>query len=327
MREEHIIQDGFARCVKSTNLDFPQKTEGKVRDVYDIGAALLIVATDRQSAFDRLLGHVPFKGQVLTQTSIFWFSQTAHIIKNHMIASPDPNAMVVKKCRVFPLEFIVRGYMTGTTDTSIWVNYNNNVRSYCGHELPEGMSKNQKLPHNIVTPTTKDAVHDRPLSAAEIINEGILTQEQWQFLAQKSLELFHFGQEVASENGLILVDTKYEFGVDDQGEIILIDEIHTPDSSRYWLASGYEERTRQGQEPYMIDKEFLRIWLRDQCDPYHDTVLPEVPQNLIVELSSRYIDLFERITGQKFSYEGYDQDFHNRLTKNISAYLRTNQIR
>jgi phosphoribosylaminoimidazole-succinocarboxamide synthase len=190
--------------------------------------------------------------------------------------------------------------MTGSTDTSIWTQYQKGARTYCGHALPEGMQKNQPLPENIVTPTTKEKTHDRPITAKEIVDEGWMTAEQWELTSAKALELFAFGQKLSAERGLILADTKYEFGVASDGEILLIDEIHTPDSSRYWLADSYAERLAAGQEPNMIDKEFFRLWFRDRCDPYKDAVLPVPPDDLIAELASRYIQLFEKITGATF---------------------------
>ena len=211
--------------------------------------------------------------------------------------------------------------MTGSTDTSLWTNYNKGIRSYCGHNFPDGMRKNQKLSCNIVTPTTKEIEHDRPITPAEIISENWLTQQQWEFASQKALELFNFGQKVAGDNGLILVDTKYEFGIDEDGEIILIDEIHTPDSSRYWLADGYENCFEKGIEPYMIDKEFFRLWFKENCDPYRDADIPEAPIDLVVELSARYIELFERITKQKFIHHNGDKSVSDRIVKNVIDFL------
>jgi phosphoribosylaminoimidazole-succinocarboxamide synthase len=261
---------------------------------------LLLVTTDRQSGFDRMLGAIPFKGQVLNRTSLHWFAATKHIVGNHVLSSPHANALLARKCRVLPIEFVVRGYLTGSTDTSIWTQYAKGTRQYCGHALPEGMRKNEKLQQNIVTPTTKETAHDRPITAQEIVAEGWMTAEQWEFCSTKALALFAFGQKIAAEHGLILVDTKYEFGVGDDGEILLIDEIHTPDSSRYWLADSYAERLAAGQEPDMIDKEFFRLWFRERCDPYKDAILPVPPDDLLAELASRYIQLFEKITGTTF---------------------------
>jgi len=291
-------------CLVDTELPLAAKYlkyVGKVRDTYDLGdGRLLLITTDRQSGFDRMLGAIPFKGQVLNRTSLYWFRQTRGIIGNHVLSNPHANALIARKCTVLPIEFVVRGYMTGSTDTAIWTQYQKGVRNFCGHELAEGMRKNEPLSANIVTPTTKEKEHDRPITAQEIVAEGWLTQQQWDVASAKALELFAFGQKVAATRGLILVDTKYEFGVADDGELLLIDEIHTPDSSRYWLAESYGKRLAAGREPDMIDKEFFRLWFRDRCDPYKDAVLPVPPDDLIAELAARYIQLFEKITATKF---------------------------
>jgi len=288
-------------CLTATDLPLPAKYPGKVRDTYDLGdGLLLLITTDRQSGFDRMLGAIPFKGQVLNQTSLHWFAKTAHIVANHVIGSPHANALVGRKCRVLPIEFVVRGYMTGSTDTAIWTQYKAGQRQFGGQTLPDGMWKNEQLPENIITPTTKEALHDRPITPDEIVAEKWLTQEEWDFASSKALALFAFGQQVAAERGLILVDTKYEFGVLPDGEIVLIDEVHTPDSSRYWIADSYTSRLAAGLEPDMIDKEFFRLWFRERCDPYKDAVLPTPPDDLIAELASRYIQLFEAITGTTF---------------------------
>jgi phosphoribosylaminoimidazole-succinocarboxamide synthase len=299
--ERQLLLDAIPHCLVATNLPLAAKYPGKVRDTYEVGdGRLLLLTTDRQSGFDRLLGAIPFKGQVLNRTSLYWFEQTRGIIGNHVLSSPHANALIARKCTVLPIEFVVRGYMTGSTDTAIWTQYQKGVRNYCGHALPEGMKKNEPLPKNIVTPTTKEKTHDRPITADEIVAEGWMTQHQWDFCSAKTLELFAFGQKLAAQRGLILVDTKYEFGVTSEGEILLIDEIHTPDSSRYWLADSYAERLAAGQEPNMIDKEFFRLWFRDRCDPYADAELPVPPPELIAELAARYIQLFEKITGLTF---------------------------
>jgi phosphoribosylaminoimidazole-succinocarboxamide synthase len=192
--------------------------------------------------------------------------------------------------------------MTGSTSTSIWKNYQNGVRNYCGHELPEGMVKSQKLERNILTPTTKEEEHDRPISSEDVVKEGWMTQADFDVCADAALKVFALGQSIAKERGLILVDTKYEFGKDADGNILLIDEVHTPDSSRYWLSSSYEERMASGMEPENIDKEFLRLWFAKQCDPYKDEVIPDAPKDLVVELSRRYISLFEMITSKEFEF-------------------------
>ena len=279
--------------------------------MYELEDKIVAITTDRQSGFDRHLASVPFKGQVVNQTSVWWLEQTKGIVDNALVSAPHPNVTVMKRCNVFPVEFVVRGYLTGSTSTSIWTNYSKGVRSYCGNDLPEGMAKNDKLASNIVTPTTKSEVGDTPITPEEIVERGLMTEEEWMEASGKALALFNFGQEVANNNGLLLVDTKYEFGVDNEGNILLIDEIHTPDSSRYWISRTYSERHSQGIEPENIDKEFLRLWFKDNCDPYNDPDLPEAPDSLIIELSRRYITLFETITGETFvpaSSEMYNED-------------------
>jgi phosphoribosylaminoimidazole-succinocarboxamide synthase len=318
MTRESLL-DAIPDCLTATTIELPlaKKYVGKVRDTYDLGdGQLLLLTTDRQSGFDRMLGAIPYKGQVLNRTSLSWFAATKEIVGNHVIASPHANALVAKKCRVLPIEFVVRGYMTGSTDTSIWTQYAKGVRNFCGYELPEGMKKNERLNENLVTPTTKEAKHDRPITAEEIVREGWLTMAEWEFCAEKAMELFAFGQKLAAERGLILVDTKYEFGVAEDGEILVIDEMHTPDSSRYWIAESYEKRVAEGKEPEMIDKEFFRLWFRERCDPYEDAELPVPPDDLIAELGSRYIQLFERITGIVF-----EPDLRP-LNETVLEYLR-----
>ncbi|MEO8402802.1 MAG: phosphoribosylaminoimidazolesuccinocarboxamide synthase [Gammaproteobacteria bacterium] len=317
---EHIRRS-LRHCLTTTDFPIGKKYQGKVRDTYDLGDKLVLITTDRQSAFDRVLASVPFKGQVLNLTSAWWFEQTESIIPNHVIVIPDPNVTIAKKCTVFPIEFVVRGYITGTTSTSLWTQYQNGVRHYCGHALSEGLQKNQRLDKPLLTPTTKQEHHDRPISPAEIIQEGWMTEADWEIAAQSAMRLFEFGVETAKQNGLILVDTKYEMGKDAEGNIVLIDEIHTPDSSRYWLASSYEDRFLQKLEPENIDKEFLRLWFAKECDPYHDKELPAAPDDLIVTLSSRYIQLYEMITGNTFKFPDASNAISQRIMRNIAAYL------
>ena len=322
MFDKNIIQQNIKNCLRNTSLPLENKYSGKVRDMYFTDKKSFLISTDRQSAFDRSLGFIPFKGQVLAQTSVWWFKNTQHIIKNHYIASPDPNVIVARKCKVLPIEFVVRGYITGSTSTSLWTHYKNGSRDYCGNILSEGLRKNQKLPKNILTPTTKEIEHDRPISAEDIVKEGWLTQEQWDFASKKALELFEFGQDVAEEHDLILADTKYEFGIDEAtGEIILIDEIHTPDSSRFWLKETYEKRLSQAKEPESIDKEFFRLWFAGHCDPYNDKELPEAPEELVIELSQKYIKLYEMITGKKFVAPSEDVSISTRIFTNVFDYI------
>ncbi|OGH58845.1 MAG: hypothetical protein A2725_03790 [Candidatus Magasanikbacteria bacterium RIFCSPHIGHO2_01_FULL_33_34] len=296
------IKNQLNKCITQTTFNAGKKRIGKVRDSYEFDDKMILITTDRQSAFDKVLAAIPFKGQVLNQTSAWWFKKTAHIIPNHVLQIPKPNVTIAKKCTVFPVEFVVRGYITGTTDTSAWINYEKGVRNFCGNLLPDGLVKNQKFFTPIVTPTTKDDNHDSSITPKEIVEKGLMTQAEWDYVSKKSLELFAFGQKISAEHGLILVDTKYEFGKDKDGNILLIDEIHTPDSSRYWIAESYAERFAKGQEPENIDKEFLRIWFKNNCDPYNDAELPKAPEELVIELSKRYIKLYEMITGEKFQF-------------------------
>lgn len=222
---------------------------------------------------------------------------------------------------MFPIEFVVRGYMTGSTSTSLWTHYKQGGRDYCGNVLEDGMVKNQKLPANIITPTTKEKEHDRPISLPDIVGEGWMKQEDLDYCVAKTLEVFAYAQTVAAERGLILVDTKYEFGRDADGVIRLIDEINTPDSSRYWLLDSYAERFAKGDEPNMIDKEFLRLWFAERCDPYKDEVLPAAPPELVVELSQRYIKLYEMITGETFTVPPADVDVDDRINANVAEAL------
>ncbi len=321
MITKDIISANLKNCLTNTDfLELPNPKKGKVRDSFDCGDSLILVTTDRQSAFDRILAAVPFKGQVLNQVSGFWFENTKDIVQNHVIDIPDPNVTVAKKCKVFPIEFVVRAYLTGSTDTSAWPKYAAGLRDICGNILPDGMVKNQKFEKPILTPTTKEDDHDHPISAAEIVKRGIIDKTTWKKLEDIAFRLFARGSEIAAEHGLILVDTKYELGRDNDGEITLIDEIHTPDSSRYWLAESYEDRFANQMEPENIDKEFLRLWFRNNCDPYNDPELPPAPDELVVELSFRYIRLYEMITGKNFEID-MGISIEKRLKKNLANYI------
>jgi len=320
MSYEETIKRNLNNCLIETNLDCGKKFVGKVRDTYELDNKIILITTDRQSAFDKVLASIPFKGQVLNQTSAWWFKKTKHIVPNYILDVPDPNVTVGKKCTVFPVEMVVRGYITGTTDTSAWTNYQKGARNLCGNMIPDGMKKNQKFNVPIITPTTKSDDHDQSTNQQEIISKNLMTQVEWDYISLKALELFRFGQAVAQQNGLILVDTKYEFGKDADGNILLIDEIHTPDSSRYWIAETYEERFSNGQEPENIDKEFLRLWFKENCDPYNDQTLPEAPKELVTELSKRYIQLYEMITGETFDF-GEAGNVEERMRNNLKDYL------
>ena len=267
------IQENLGNTIQDTTINVPNKKVGKVRDAYFLDNKVLMVSTDRQSAFDRVLAAIPYKGAVLNLVSAWWFTQTKDLFPNHLISVPDPNVSLVEKCSVFPVEFVVRGYITGTTETSLWTVYSGGARKYCGNSLPEGLKKNDKLNEPMLTPTTKDKVHDKPVSKQEIIALGLMSEKDFEVAAKMSLELFSYGQKIAKENGLILVDTKYEIGKGADGTIKFVDEIHTPDSSRYWIKTTYQARIRAGKEPENIDKEFLRLWFAKNCDPYKDEKL------------------------------------------------------
>ncbi|XP_039053170.1 phosphoribosylaminoimidazole-succinocarboxamide synthase, chloroplastic-like [Hibiscus syriacus] len=332
-RKEEVfasIKASLHNCLSETNLQstvpgLKSKTRGKVRDIYDSGEYLVLVTTDRQSAFDRILASIPFKGQVLNETSLWWFNRTQDIVPNAVVSVPDKNVTIAKKCSVFPVEFVVRGFVTGTTETSLWTVYKNGVRNYCGNVLPNGLVKNQKLPANILTPTTKAEDHDIPVTPDEIIERGLMTQAEFDEAREKALRLFECGQVIALEHGLILVDTKYEFGKSSDGSIVLIDEVHTPDSSRYWIANSYVDHFHNGLEPQNVDKEFLRLWFRENCNPYEDKVLPDAPEELVCELAWRYIFLYETITKSRFEMPLTEELIHDRISRNVSSALASLQ--
>lgn len=311
------IKEHINDVIKETNFQgIGERKVGKVRDIYISPDKIILVSTDRHSSFDRIIAHIPFKGEVLNQISAFWFDQTKDIIQNHVVSVPDSNVLIAKKCTVIPIECIVRGYITGSTNTSLWTIYKSGQRDFGNFVLPEGMTKNQKLDEPVFTPTTKSDEHDRPITPAEIVSEGILTKEMTDELERVAKAVFKRGQEIALSKGLILVDTKYEFGLDENGKLTLIDEVHTPDSSRYWKADTYQARLDQGLEPEYFDKEFLRLWFKDNCDPYNDAVLPEAPADLVAELSRRYIEIYETITGKPFVHD-FSTPLLERIQKNL----------
>ncbi len=286
--------------------DFPSlgsKYEGKVRDCYMTDDnRRIIVVSDRISAFDVVLGTLPFKGQVLNQIAQYWFEVTKDVAPNHMLDVPDPNVMVGRECRPLKAEFVMRSYLTGVTSTSIWRAYEGGARTFCGHDLPEGMKKNQKLPKAILTPSTKAEQGDHDVSASreELIEMGHISAEDFDKAAAMVEELFAFGQKMAAERGLILVDTKYEIGVSPDGVMMLIDEIHTPDSSRYWFAEDYEARLAEGKEPRSLDKEYLRRWMAENHDYRGEGPPPKLPDEVRVEAAKRYIEIYELVTGKTF---------------------------
>jgi phosphoribosylaminoimidazole-succinocarboxamide synthase len=305
--------------------ELPNHYRGKVRDNYDLPDGLrVIIATDRLSAFDRSIAAVPFKGQVLTEIARFWFDRTADLCPNHVIEYPDPNVLVCRRLDILPVEVVVRDYLAGTTATSVWSMYKAGRREIYGFQFPDGLSENEKLPQTIITPTTKarDGEHDEPVTAEEIIGRGLLTPAQWAEVTERALALFARGRDIAAARGLILVDTKYEFGLDRSGQIVLADEIHTPDSSRYWFAESYPRRFAAGEPPDSFDKDVLRRWVAARCDPYREAI-PPIPREIIAETARVYIDAFERITGDSFSAPQPEIPVLQRIRANLSRYFRT----
>ena len=308
---------------EATIPELPNHYRGKVRENYDLAdGSRIIIATDRLSAFDRIITAVPLKGQVLTQIARFWFDRTADLCPNHVIEYPDPNVLRCRKLTIMPVEVVVRDYLAGTTSTAILTMYKAGRREMYGHRFPDGMRPNQKLPKTILTPTSKafDAGHDEELTPAQIVDGKLLTQAQWDRVSALALTLFARGRELAVARGLILVDTKYEFGFDDSGEIILADEIHTPDSSRYWFAGSYLERFAAGLPPESFDKDFVRTWVVARCDPYKDD-LPVVPAEINLEAARIYISVFETITGQSFPLPDPALPVLERIRANLARYF------
>ncbi|MEZ5799141.1 MAG: phosphoribosylaminoimidazolesuccinocarboxamide synthase [Paracoccaceae bacterium] len=309
--------------------ELPNPYFGKVRDCYDLPPTAdypegtrLLISSDRISAFDRILTSIPWKGQVLTQTARYWFDATADLCPNHVVSYPDPNVVQGRRLSILPVEVVVRGYLAGTTSTSILTQYKAGARQMYGHSLPEGLRDNQALPHPIITPTSKafDGGHDEPLTPDDILAQHLLTPAQWEEISARALALFARGQKMAAERGLILVDTKYEFGTDAAGRIYLADEIHTPDSSRYWIASGYDAALRDGTRPPSFDKDVIRAWVVARCDPYKDPI-PEIPAEMIAQTSQVYIDAFETITGQAFRPDMRGPTPLDRIRANLSHWM------
>lgn len=303
--------------------ELPNYYRGKVRENYDLpDGRRILIATDRLSAFDRAIACIPYKGQVLTQTARFWFERTGDICPNHALEYPDPNVVVGRKLDILPVEMVVRGYLAGTTGTSVLTLYKQGRRDIYGLRFPDGLRDNEALPRAIITPTSKafDGGHDEPLSAAEIVGSGLLSQSQWDEVSNHALALFARGQAMARERGLILADTKYEFGTDPDGRIMLADEIHTPDSSRYWFAGSYEERFAKGEKPESFDKDFVRNWVAARCDPYKEPI-PDIPAELIDETSQVYIRAYETITGETFEPPADGEDPAQRIRRNLTRYF------
>ena len=311
------------KALTRTELNLPgQKSvyHGKVRDVYNIGDDLLVmVATDRISAFDVILPKgIPFKGQVLNQIAASFLDQTADLVPNWKLATPDPMVTVGLRAEGFRVEMIIRGYLTG----SAWREYKQGRRELCGVKLPDGMRENERFPEPIITPTTKaEEGHDENISAEEIIRQGLVSKEDWETMVKYTRLLFQRGTEIAANKGLILVDTKYEFGKRD-GKVILIDEIHTPDSSRYFYAEGYEERFRKGEPQRQLSKEFVRQWLIEHNFMNQPgQVMPEITDEYAQSVSERYIELYEHIIGQRFEPADSEGDLQKRIERNITTWL------
>ena len=306
--------------IDAIELDLPNHSSGKVRESYDLpDGRRVLVATDRLSAFDRILAAIPYKGQVLTQTARFWFERTADICPNWTTEYPDPNVVVGQRLTILPVEFVVRGYLAGTTSTSILTQYRAGVRAMYGMTFPDGLRDNQALPTPIVTPTSKaeQGAHDEPLSRAEIVGRGLMPATQYDTVCAHALALFARGQQMVATRGLILADTKYEFGTTADGTVVLADEIHTPDSSRFWRSASYAERFERGEAPESFDKDFVRAWVAARCDPYHDDI-PLIPRDLILRTAQRYAEAFETITAERFAPSKADPIA--RIKKNLAPF-------
>ena len=313
------------KALTRTDFNFPGQKEvyhGKVRDVYNINDDILVmVATDRISAFDVVLPKgIPFKGQVLNQIAAKFLDASKNVVPNWKLATPDPMVTVGLKCEGFRVEMIIRGYLTG----SAWREYKAGNREICGVKLPDGMKENEKFPRPIITPTTKaDEGHDENISKEEIIAQGLVSKEDYEVMEEYTYELFNLGTEIAAEKGLILVDTKYEFGKRD-GKVYLIDEVHTPDSSRYFYAEGYQEKFLKGEPQRQLSKEFVRQWLIDHNFMNQPgQTMPEITDEFAESISERYIELYEHIVGEKFNKETSDEDLAARIEKNVTEYLKT----
>lgn len=304
MVNKEILAQMLGKTLSETGFDqLGELQRGKVRDSYVAEGKRFIVVTDRISAFDRVLGTLPLKGQVLNRVAAFWFEKTKDLVPNHVLEVPDPQVMTVRECETLPVEMVVRAYLTGSTSTSIWTHYEKGARVFCGNTLPDGMCKHQKLASPILTPSTKaeHGEHDVSVSRDEILAMGRITPEDFDTIAQMSFTLFEAGQKHCERNGLILVDTKYEFGRTKDGRIVVIDEVHTPDSSRFWKADTYEEALAAGKDPQGLDKEYVRVWLKSERGFSGDGPIPHIPDEIKIEAAARYIRACEQVTGESFA--------------------------
>ena len=298
-----LLRDQCGRTLERTDLrGLGRRVEGKVRDMYLAGERRFIVVTDRVSCFDVVVGTLPFKGQVLNQIAAFWFGRTRKIAPNHLLEVPDPNVSIAMECRPLPVEFVVRGFLSGSTKTAIWTAYERGERLYCGHRLPDGLSRHEPLPRALVTPTTKAeaGAHDQLSSREGLIASGRVDAGLYDRASEMALALFAEGQRWAESRGLILVDTKYEIGLDAQDRLTLIDEIHTPDSSRYWYRDSYERALSEGRDPEGLDKDYVRRWLKREAGYEGDGPPPELPLEVRCEAARRYIEAYEQITAEAF---------------------------
>lgn len=318
--DEGLLRAQCARTLERTDLRrVGRREEGKVRDSYVSPGRRILVVSDRVSCFDRVVGTIPWKGQVLNQVAAFWLERTRDVAANHLVAVPDPNASVARECRALPVEFVMRAHLTGVTSTSIWTAYARGDRSYCGHRLPEGLRRHEALPEPLLTPTTKapKGGHDEPVSRAEVLARGLVPEEVFDRAAAVAHALFAEGRRFAATRGLVLADTKYELGLDERGSIVVIDEVHTPDSSRYWLREGFERAMREGGDPPALDKEYVRRWLVDQG--YRgEGPSPPLPDDVRCEAARRYIEAYERVTGLAFVPD--IEDPMPRLERNLRPY-------
>ena len=322
MLDDALLKDHLALTLEGTHLEgLGERYEGKVRDNYSRGDRRFIVVTDRISAFDQILGTVPFKGQVLNQLAAWWFEQTKSVAKSHFVRVPDPNVLECIECKPLPVELVVRAYITGSTSTSMWTHYAEGARAFCGHELPEGLQKNQRLERPLLTPATKAPMgqHDVSASREEILGKGGIEADDFDRAAELAMALFAAGQKVCAERGLILVDTKYEMGKTPDGEVVVIDEIHTPDSSRFWMAASYAERFEGHLDPEPLDKDFVRRYYT-ALGYRGDGAPPPLPPEVRVGAAKRYIEAYERITGASFVPDT-DPPLA-RICKNLGATVR-----
>jgi len=314
--DESLLRAQLSRTLLRTDLGIGRREEGKVRDCYVTDGTRTLVASDRISAFDVVLGTIPFKGQVLNQLAAHWFQETAAIAPNHVISVPDANVTMAIECRPLPVEMVMRAYLTGVTSTSIWTHYERGERVFCGHRLPDGMKKHQRLSEPLLTPSTKAAKgdHDRSISRDQALNDRLVTAAEFDGTADMCARLFAFAAQSVRRQGLILVDTKYEFGRAADGRIVLMDEIHTPDSSRYWYADGYDEAFAGGKDPRALDKEYVRRWLFER-GYQGDGPPPDLPDEIRLEAARRYIEAFERVTGRTFVPD--IEDPQRRIRRNL----------